>query len=45
MFNPLIPVHLTRSVWMVVDIGAGVLLLATMRRLVRGTVQIGEEKS
>jgi hypothetical protein len=33
LFNPLWPVYLPREVWMVIDIGAGVLLLAVARRI------------
>ena len=29
LFNPLIKIHLPKEVWMVVDVGAGILLLAT----------------
>lgn len=33
MFNPLIPVHLSREIWAPIDIGAGVLLLSASKIL------------
>lgn len=33
VFNPLIPIHLPKEVWAFLDVGAGVLLLATKRHI------------
>lgn len=33
LFNPFIKIHLPKEIWMLVDIGTGVLLLATKRKI------------
>ena len=33
LFNPLIKVHLPKELWIVIDLGAGVLLLATRPKI------------
>lgn len=33
LFNPIIKIHLPKEVWVVVDVAAGVLLLATKKRI------------
>jgi hypothetical protein len=36
LFNPIIPVHLTKKIWVVLDLGAAMIILAHLA-LVRGT--------
>lgn len=31
LFNPIIAVHLTKTIWAIIDIAAGIFLLATLR--------------
>lgn len=33
LFNPLIPIHLPKEVWMAVDLGAGIFLLTLISRI------------
>lgn len=33
LFNPIVKIHLPKELWVVVDIGAGVLLLASKRHI------------
>jgi hypothetical protein len=48
LFNPVVEVHLPKEAWMFVDIGAGILLLATAKTihsLKTGTTLITEEST
>jgi hypothetical protein len=31
LFNPIVPIHLTKELWSIIDISAGLFLLVTMR--------------
>jgi len=33
LFNPLIPIHLPKEAWIVVDLAAGILLISTRRKI------------
>ena len=44
LFNPLIPVHLKRETWAVVDVAAGVLLLISIRFMDRITRKESNER-
>ena len=33
LFNPLIPIHLPKEVWMIVDVGAGIFLLTIKKQI------------
>lgn len=39
LFNPLIPVHLNKSLWICIDIGSGIFLLLISKRIARAPNQ------
>jgi hypothetical protein len=45
LFNPLIPVHLPKELWLIIDISMGILLLSTKNHIVKSYSELETGKN